>query len=190
MKITKEQVKELSEIYGNDNCTRLRSDLTTQLKEWFPKAFETKLEVGKWYKANIENNKFLYLFTDLEIKNDRYVNGYGFNYKGKFGMSSENDLGICKVYEASNLIPATDKEVEAALVVEATRRGFKEGVTYRNIINSAQCDAKGHFVYDSKNNQLCFSNSISVVFQSGDWAEILTTMSKEEAEEKLGVKII
>lgn len=80
-----------------------------------------KLEVGKWYK-NPQYGSALYCVTSIDLCNDSY-SAYGFNYSGQWRTNEEfGDLD-------SDPIPATDKEVEEALIKEAKKRGFKEGVT-------------------------------------------------------------
>jgi len=73
------------------------------------------LEVGKWYKD--ERSKFLICIVNPKNKRE---SGYGFKMDGNWSDSLGSHI--------EPLIPATDKEVETALIKEAKKRGFKEGV--------------------------------------------------------------
>jgi len=106
-------------ILQNENMT---------LKEAFSNLFETKLEVGRWYKvfnkkAFAEN--FIYIQRNIKIseydKEIRYY-GYGFDSNKKWF-----DEMIFVDADYLSITPATDSEVEAALINEAKKRGFKEG---------------------------------------------------------------
>ena len=89
------------------------------------------------------------------------------------------------------MTPATDKEVEEALIKEAKKR-------YKN--SQAKClhDASD---YNSKEEYeinhesdgcLRFKNNTGVgcLFSMGKWATIINTITKEEAEKELGKTII
>ena len=177
--ITKEQILELKNTLPKERVDYL-------LKEYFPKVFGTKLEVGKWYKCTSKGfDKFLFYLSNIEEKTNRSVEcgrGYGFCSAGDwFGNSSAFGL--------SDLEPATTGEVEAALIAEAKKRGFKEGVYCsfgtrgREGVLSSES-----FEYYSKENVL--SVGFNAVFQLGKWAEIIPTITKQEAEEKLKCKIV
>ena len=57
MKITKEQVKELSQITNAETHKRL--------KQWFPKAFEEKVKPGMWVKCKEKGNILFFKSTEL-----------------------------------------------------------------------------------------------------------------------------
>ncbi len=89
---------------------------------------------------------------------------------------------------------ATEEEVKEALIKEAKKRGFKEGT---EIID---CDGDIGFFTGSFNYErdvhssiygLWMDNELHLFNKEGKWAEaIIPTLTKEEAEKKLNVKII
>ena len=165
-KITKEQILELAK----SSCSE------QPLKQWFPKAFETKLEVGKWYiEGGIKEQRFLFV---KEIEEDIYI-GYGIE---GFGDWFDNDY-----YWAANFVPATNSEVEAALINEARRRGFKSNI-YIEADWNGWCKVNEEQPYLDSNNHLWMGRSR--IFVNGKWATIIPTMTKQEAEEKLNCKIV
>lgn len=116
------------------------------------------LEVGKWYK-----NSYPHLFFCQYIDGDM-ARGYGF----KMGEWEQNKSWC--IHNGSQK-PATDKEVETALIAEAKKRGFKEGVKFRSAFSGDD------FIFDElipcyKDNQLWMS-STGQVFKKGKWAEII-----------------
>ncbi len=164
--ITKDQILELYKYTTAhpDKC----------LKEWFPEAFETKLEVGRWYKG-CENEIVCYCGDNLGygfIENGDWYHNSGWEFDSKF---TEWKL-------------ATTEEVEAALIAEAKKRGFKEGVWYRKPTFIEE--AKGKMIYSINSGELYFTGSSYTIFKNGVWAEIIPTMTKQEAEEKLKCKIV
>jgi hypothetical protein len=173
MKITKEQQEFIKEAYiSTDVCQEWKDSI----KENFPKLFkETELEVGKWYK---QIDKYE---TDFLLNYQGDTNGsYGFwnlGY-GEWSFSSD-DLGL-------QATPATDKEVEDALIKEAKRRGFKEGVKFKCLYN--------HIIGGSCVPMLGSDGLLWIekgcVFRNGIWATPLKTITKEEAEKQLGKTIL
>jgi hypothetical protein len=165
--ITKEQLLEL------ENGFTL-----PKLKKWFPDVFEVKLEVGKWYKW--KNGKALFNYQkDGKI--------YGFLY-GKWHIT---DYWTWE--DLKNIKEATEQEVFEALKNEAVKRGFKEGVMFKSV--EKNIDGKDIINFGSMGNNIYFSkntlfNSRGYIFNFGKWAEIIKTLTKKEAEEKLNCKIV
>jgi len=182
--ITKEQLLEL------ENGFTL-----PKLKEWFPDVFEVKLEDGKWYKVEDLTNGSL-----------------GFNGLGQYTLE-KNRHGLCDDDKGFNFKQAdgtiwrtngkikesTEQEVFEALKNEAVKRGFKEGAyakrTQEMLYERGTPIAKEEVLIE--NNVFIFSleeNYISidgrVIFSNGKWAEIIPTLTKKEAEEKLNCKIV
>ena len=91
--------------------------MEADLKKWFPEAFE--LEVGKWYKSDAGGKWFIEELRGTQQKS------YGFNLMGKWS-SSMNRL-------STGLIELSLKEVGKALIKEARRRGYREGVLIEDI---------------------------------------------------------
>lgn len=180
MEISKEQILELSELFGNDNSSKLRSRLTETLKEWFPKVFKEELEVEKWYKDNYD--RLIYITKIIDEENCR---AYGFGCRGSYFEDKENSsYWEINGYETG----ATNEEVETALINEAVKRGFKEGVYFDSPNKTTKDYVSEKLNYNSSHNSL-YTDGIAV-FNRGIWATIIPTITKEEAEKKLGVKII
>lgn len=159
-KITKEQILE---------TIRTGTDVTKRyFKEIIPEAFKTKLDTGKWYKSS----------TDIEFL--VYYQSNGFDNYGFWEDKPYRDnlfFGDCW-YNMSRL--ATDEEVSAALINEAKRRGFKNGVTIlrgdwysgfsapKVTIEKEQHLTSG---FEFRNDTLFLDGYI--IFYSGNWAKIL-----------------
>ena len=153
--ITKEQVLKLAN-KAEQGCT---SVIESDLKNWFPEAFKTELEVGKWYKMK-GNTHFLCNFNG-NIGNNG--NSYGFNLKGKW-MDNSMCFQNCDTY-----VEATPEEVESALINEAKKRGFIEGTQYLSPVNKYKRAFDGEMYFNHNN---LFENSKSI-FNNGIWATIL-----------------
>jgi hypothetical protein len=174
--ITKEQILDLSK----ENNNHL---VKAQLKAWFPQAFQTVLEVGKWYKSEIQNDL---LFFNKEETQFGYI-GYAINNNGW-----EDNYQI--MYRLDALYLATDQEVETALIAEAKRRYSLEcGITlyfeFDEVpYSSTYFNSKLGFEY--KNNTLFFCGGI--LFKDGKWAKIIyrpIEVTLEEIAEKFGVNV-
>ncbi len=151
----------------NEKVEAFRQEL---LKE-FSEENKPILEIGKWYKLTHGRGKFFGYITDISNIEFRY---YGFSYLGLWqenGCYFINDVNL-----KNQMIPATDKEVEEALIAEAKRRGFKKGVRY-SAVNVGYEDQtnilinSNTFKYLPKYNELQINNW--VIFKNGKWAEII-----------------
>ena len=168
-KITKEQILEMAN-WGNSK------DLE-KVKQWFPDAFENKLEVGKWYKTKHS------LYCVTEIDNDN-VYAYGFDEDANWKK------GIFNLRFSKNDIEATLTEISVALINEAKKIGFKENVkhTVTNGDDIIYSTFNENFIYDGFANKLLFNNFS--IFKNGKWAEVIPLkITKEQIEEKLGYEI-
>lgn len=149
--------------------------------------FNTKLEVGCWYKYTDSENHLLCL-TKIEKTE---VSAYGF---GGFSDWNDNSNG----WDKAQLTKATDKEVEEALINEAKKRGFKEGVLANclcsggdELHNDVEID-KSAFKFDPVDNSLDINYGSFRIFCKGKWATIIeqpTKLTVEQVEEKLGFKV-
>ena len=155
-----------------------------EIEEEFPELFkEEALVVGKWYKYGSMDS--LMVFNNGK-------NTYGF-FNGKYGTNWYFSIG-----KTATL--ATDKEVEQALIKEAKKRGFKEGVVFNVTRDLWGVSKGGKTGYNTIiNNNFEYSNSVRVnctdccmsIFTKGVWAEIIKeTITKEQAEKELGKTII
>jgi len=156
MKLTKKFIKE------NAGMT---------LKEAFPEVFETVLEVGKWYKST--NSKALACVEEL-FKDD--FKGYGFDKDSIWWSSSEEWTSSFDLW-----IPSTPQEIQDALKKEAVRRGYGIGVSCKfgtaKTIREIKSDK---FNYNKKFN--IFTIGSDAILQNGQWATIIQTITKQEAE--------
>lgn len=153
--------------------------LKYNMKDEFPEMFE--LQVGKWYKR-IDFGSTLVFCEELTE--------YGF--KG-YGFDQDADW-ICD-YTAescnSRTEEATEQEVFEALKNEATNRGYRNG-NYRCLDSPSLIVNNCKDIYHMYNEYIWFGTmeQCNCIFKDGKWAEIIPTITKKEAEEKFGVKII
>ena len=118
-----------------------------------------KLKVGNWYK----DGKALVYCNSL-FDND--IIGYGFSFNGNW--HSYNEVP----FMGGNWALATDKEVEDALIKEAKRREFKEGVDVKwHSLDEVWRNSQGKFHYCKDMNSLYFGNYS--IFEDGKWADII-----------------
>lgn len=165
--ITEEQIKELAK--GN-----------AKVQRWFPEAFESKPEVGKWYRFYMKG-EFFGFFHICEIKNNEVHFDYGIDIKEKKWLT-DNWYSITHIW-----IEATESEVSEAVKKEAVK---KYGENWINLKLKAHADdIKGCInggiypgEFDFYENKLWSKNG--VIFHNGNWAEIIKekTLSKSEAE--------
>lgn len=143
-------------------------DIQEKIKEL--KNEKPEFEVGKWY---IGCNNFPFFIT--EHKKDEWVYCYGFDLDGDW--FDENQYSNRSQTSISNIKrPATNEEVEAALISEAKKRGFKKGVKFDCLLNHNDvffsdfwCTSKpsvGLWAYGQKTYN-------GVFFKDGQWAEII-----------------
>ena len=147
------------------------SDWKENIEKEFPKLFK-KEEIYGWYKSKEEKCWCVFL--------ENGISRYGFD---SFGGWFEGEDYTYKLEKDD--YKATDKEVEEALIKEAKKRGFKEGVL-------TDCGAIGNrFKHQFRPNENTFYFSNIRVFQNGKWLEIIKeTITKEQAEKELGKTIL
>jgi len=173
--ITKEQIETLVDVSKNAEI---------RLKEWFPEAFKTGLEVGKWYKT-----KFVFInITNIDAKGKVY--GYGWDLCSEIWHGSDNDD-----WGVDNAIEATESEVFEALKNEAVKRGYeKENTFVKSIIFDDRKVNLSGSGYDKTNFRLEHNGQFIyngvTIFKKGKWAEIIETITKKEAEKLLNKIII
>jgi len=176
--ITEEQIKELAK--GN-----------AKVKKWFPEVFETKLEIGRWYKGTyLNSNNDLLFISNLDEK--RNLKGFGVSYAGNWFDCRKKTLHYGNIEESNDWTPATDTEVLEALTNEAKKK-YKIGdyVNPPSKIWSRKIKlylAKDEKEFTYRNNELLFCGV--QIYSNGKWAEIVKTYTKEEAEKMLNAKII
>jgi hypothetical protein len=163
------------------------SEWKGKIEKEFPELFKKNaLVVGKWYKS--DNCLFNY---------QKQLSVYGF-FRGEWNQENWSWSHYDK-----DVILATDKEVEKALIKEANKRGFKEGVVFnvtRDLWYNSYGGREGYnTAIDNNFKYLEGSNSIRMncvvgcmsIYENGVWAEIIKeTITKEQAEKELGKTIL
>jgi len=160
--------------------------LKYNMREEFPEVFEVKLEVNKWYKAG--NSIFCYQLDD---------NSYGFTDSEWSNCKWVVDGEYLKNCKDWNPIKATPEEVFEALKLEAVRRYKNHHVKPLNISmfsdyneESYMLDFEKYCNFDGDNLWVSYGKWNAIVFQFGQWAETITTITKEEVEKLLNKKIV
>jgi len=165
--------------------------LRGELAKVFPELFPTILKVGRWYRDEILTYKGLICITNLEAKK-----AYGFKWNsGSWKNANEGNWGFV------NLVEVSESEVGARLSIEARRRGFIIGCTANNSkvhntnYENFSFEGGGRFVYTAHSNTLVWETDEDAglgewcIFKKGVWADVITTITKADAEKVLG-KII
>ena len=167
------------------------SEWKQNIEKEFPKLFKSEeLEVGKWYKVKKPES-----IIEALICFDNKPTFYGFDYTKGWttcfnSAPTIRGLRVCT--------PATDKEVEEALIKEAKKRGFKKGDVCGFGINnnSKRLIVSDNFKLNGDYTGLYLvavgdrEQGDDIVFKNGKWATIIKTITKEEAEKELGKTII
>jgi len=161
MKLTKKFIKE------NSGMT---------LKEAFPEVFEA---FTGWVKDKNEGRNIDWIGY---VEKDILI----------YGIASDNvwfDKSGMNVKSRNNR-PATPQEIKDALEKEAVRRGYKDSVTVKPLWETPL------YYWNVYDNQVRFEEKSNTfyfgccIFKDGVWATIIQTITKQEAEERLGMKII
>ena len=165
--LTQEQIDRLAE----------KKHAKELLQQFIPEAFETKLEVGKWYKSKNYNKKTLF-FTNKETC-DEYI-GYGFDFIGKY---YETDF-VLYGSKPEDFELASEEEVREALINEAKKRGYKEGVRCQfGLIKEIRTIETNIFGLNGKELFVRRINgNADIIFRNGKWVEIIeqSEPTKEE----------
>lgn len=157
--ITKEQLQELAK--GN-----------AKVERWFPEAFETKLEVGKWYNMGES-----IINWQGELSKSYGISNCGYWYES--GWFTHILL---------NVKPATESEVFEALKKEAVKRGYTKGAKIKRFNGDIyEIDHSEIYHWTKPKETLSIGNGDVNIYLDGKWAEIIKekTLSKSEAEAKL-----
>ena len=153
--LTQEQINQLAE----------KKHAKELLKEFIPEAFETKLEVSKWYISEYYLVYYLgnYKCNCIELSNGKWI---------------ENEYHSLSGHLKSYRL-ATEEEVKEALINEAIKRGFKNVGELSLKIVSGEMFKKGSF--ETANNNFRYvsvENRLHLdgveIFYNGKWAEIVS----------------
>ncbi len=155
-------------------CANWKQRIEKELPDLF-----NKLEVGKWLKTKLEsNNRWL-----VYVNND--CSFYGFNSAGKWFDCQKT---IYNPIEDTNNYYATEEEVKTALINEAVKRGFVDGVKYKSLkVENYTCNENTELdCTEFLLNDNCLCSSYGVFFDNGKWATLITEPTEKEL---LGNKI-
>mgnify|MGYP003680354981 CR=1 FL=1 len=170
------------------------SEWKENIEKEFPKLFKKDaLVVGKWYKHYSGGINYI---VCVSVSKFHKGIAYGFmdgNYHESVFFGSQRLNEGC--------VPATNKEVEEALIKEAKKRGFKRGVKFIKLGNGVvqTVDGLPYFQYGRVAVESPKTEWSSVykggcsnpsIFDNGKWATIVETITKEQAEKELGKTIL
>ena len=167
--------------------------LKYKMKDEFPEVFEVKLKNNTWHVCHHYSSRHL-VNLNLTDKSATHDKGFGFDSHGKW----TNDLTFLKTFDY-RFEEANEQEVFEALKNEAVRRRFGQIGIYFNSLDNDKCisDIEGFDFWnleerDSDENKynIAVCKYGGVIFRQGIWAEIIPTLTKKEAEEKLNCKIV
>jgi len=134
-----------------------------------------------WYKDKNEENKVWLIYKDFE---NNIMYGFDANgdwYYAKFIL----EVNIENEYLAS------EEEVKEALIKEAKKRGFKEGIKFKSVkrvLHGGEITKsiektfiRPIFVhYPSHNETSVLNNGTDAIFYNGNWAEIISNPIEEK----------
>lgn len=177
MYITKEQILDIASGGGK-----------SKIKQMFPEVFEPEMEVGKWYKN--KNGEHLFFIESIKENDLNPYQCYGFLNDGIW-----DDLRGRSAKMSERYRPATDKEVEEALIFEAKRIGFVEGAFMTSEwMRGSKPELNGSLFLKNYKGTLELRAMAKrdmgeyTIFRDGKWAEAIpkfTTITKAEAEDRL-----
>lgn len=152
--------------------TELNERIDLAIKELTPPSSE--FEVGKWYYFERDDgDSFLAKFSRLDEYRFYYSHCAPLNYHNM--VWAEDDW--CNVSLLKR--PATKEEVESALIKEAEKRGFKEGVEimsfFSNLtpyVSPVKLKQKDKWKYKSDEDSLHHEDGARI-YCKGKWAEIV-----------------
>ena len=180
--LTQEQINQLAEVPNTQYL----------LQKFIPEAFETKLEVGKYYIHKIHND----LINIAEINEKDEIKFYGFDYDKTENTSefidernSPSFYGYGKEFKNWRL--ATEEEVSEALINEAKKRYSNKKVRCLDTNNIIEIDFNEFTYYEDVNGLYAFDNDLETeieIFKDGIWAEIIeetNTFDKDYLDNKI-----
>ncbi|MDV3834184.1 hypothetical protein CMU13_12715 [Elizabethkingia anophelis] len=179
--VTKEQILEAHA----DACNEWKE----KLEEWFPKVFEQKCEVGKWYWANEKARREQTFLFFNNGKNVTYGFGWGRNWSDEITHVGGDIDGI----------EATTEELEDVFTRELIRRYGKNW----NNIKVKECMQKQASVHTNSGvyvpvintyGRTQIWNSNGCLFKAGIWAESMeepnpVEISKSDIAKLMNVEV-
>lgn len=133
----------------------------------------SELEVGKWYIDDDMPLRIVYVEkAHGDLGDNESIEGYGFDGVGKWNIYNPS-----RVLAGSDYMRlATHEEVETALIEEAKRRGFKDGVRFKSAASGDEFTFNGKPKLCEKNSLVSF---LGCIFINGKWAEIIEEPKQE-----------
>lgn len=182
MKNTTEVPNELLKDAHKEACQKWKNII----EDLAPELFKAKFKKGKWY---IHSQGIAMFHSNGEQYG---VGGFGIDGGGEW----RNEFYIYE-YSHEYFRLATPSEVEAHLIKEAEKRGFKKGVRISQTgINSEFTHFKeieGEFAYYENDNSLDTKCGNGYVYRQGKWATIIpqeeVEISMDEIASKFGVDV-
>jgi len=171
MKVSKEFILEAHK----DACSTWKN----KIEKEFPELFVEEKANG-WYKLRQSYGFWFGFYEDNLLK---------------YTITDDGFSLIHKECEYENEEKATKEEVETALIAEAKKKGFEEGVEFIDKDGEKQiCKSKIKICDSTRKNSfgLQFGNGNGLIFYNGIWATIIEKpkFTKEEAEKKFNIKIV
>lgn len=176
--VTKEQILEAHA----DACNEWKE----KLEEWFPKVFEQKCEVGKWYWANEKAKRDKTFLFFNKGKNITYGFGWDENWSNNLNHSGHEITGI----------EATIEEIEEVFTRESIKR---YGDYWSKLIIKTDLNGDGSCINDFSYNigysrDNIFWNKNGEIFYNGVWAELIeepnpVEVSKSDIAKLMNVEV-
>jgi len=105
------------------------SYVSSEIKQWFPEVFKKELVVGSWYNSLKHPKQLIFV---VDFKDVQRIKGYGFDTRGNW--ERDNNEFSWGLPSDGDYTESTPQEVEAALIREAKKRGYKENVLMKSMV--------------------------------------------------------
>jgi hypothetical protein len=185
--------KFIEKAYNGELGLTMCKDWKAKIEEEFPETFKP-YKIGDW--VWVKSPYFLYGERVLV-----YFNGFS-SYTYGFGVEKEwtESFGFPVCHKGIGITRATDKEVKDALIAEAKKRGFKEGVTiipvdYKNpqkISDPFYYISNRIVITSSPQSEWSKNRSNPAIYRNGVWALIVeqqTELTLEQIAEKFNISV-
>ena len=175
--MTTKQEQFIKDAYNERLDFSVCSDVKRQIKKNFPELFKDRLEIGKWYK---QGSKCV-IYITKKMEDEDWYESYGLNIFGDWMTMNGQFI------DDGMLMPATNQEVEKALIKEAKKR-YKVPCKVKYLDGSSNDSLVGYNL-DFVNGKLCSTlvngKNSDVLFQDGKWAEIIEEPKYPEKVQEL-----
>ena len=145
-----------------------------RIEKELPDLFNLETLNNKWYIMSIGKVDYLVLSNGIKLEGKAWiVNGEYTSDTGAFDFVKRE---------------ATEEEVKTALVNEAVKRGFVDGVKYKSLkVENYTCNENTELdCTEFHLNDNCLCSGYGVFFDNGKWATLITEPTEKEL---LGDKI-